>query len=134
MKHAIQHIHFTGIGGAGMSAIAQVVHQMGYRVSGSDRVASDTTRRLAELGVAVFTGHHAAHIAGAQVVVTSTAIAADNPEVVAAHAQRIPVVQRAVLLAEHHIAGGQRAYASRCRPHLCDRRQITSCRRSFAFG
>jgi UDP-N-acetylmuramate--alanine ligase len=100
MKHAIQHIHFTGIGGAGMSAIAEVMHQLGYRVSGSDAQASDVTERLASLGVQVFMGHSAVHISGAQAVVTSTAIRADNPEVQAAQAQRIPVVQRAVLLAE----------------------------------
>ena len=100
MKHAVQHIHFVGIGGAGMSAIAEVLHRQGYRVSGSDQSASATTRRLAEIGVEVHIGHDAAHIAGAQAVVTSTAVAADNPEVQAARARRIPVVARAVLLAE----------------------------------
>ncbi|MDP3222856.1 MAG: Mur ligase domain-containing protein, partial [Rubrivivax sp.] len=100
MKHAIKHIHFVGIGGAGMSAIAEVLHQQGYRVSGSDQSDSSVTRRLAELGVAVFTGHDATHIAGAQAVVTSTAVKADNPEVLAARAARVPVVARAVLLAE----------------------------------
>ncbi len=100
MKHAIKHIHFVGIGGAGMSAIAEVLHQQGYRVSGSDQSSSSVTRRLAELGVTVFTGHAAEHIAGAQAVVTSTAVKADNPEVLAARAARVPVVARAVLLAE----------------------------------
>jgi UDP-N-acetylmuramate--alanine ligase len=100
MKHAIKHIHFVGIGGAGMSAIAEVLHGQGYRVSGSDQTASDSTRRLAHLGVQVFIGHSAAHIAGAQAVVTSTAVQADNAEVLAARAQRVPVVARAVLLAE----------------------------------
>jgi UDP-N-acetylmuramate--alanine ligase len=100
MKHAIRHIHFVGIGGAGMSPIAEILQGQGYRVSGSDLSDSDVTRRLASLGVTVFIGHAAAHIAGAQAVVTSTAVRADNPEVQAARAQRIPVVARAVLLAE----------------------------------
>ena len=100
MKHAVQHIHFVGIGGAGMSAIAEILHHQGYRVSGSDQSASATTRRLAEIGVEVHIGHDAAHVAGAQAVVTSTAVAAGNPEVQAARAWRIPVVARAVLLAE----------------------------------
>ena len=100
MKHAIKHIHFVGIGGAGMSAIAEILHNLHYRVSGSDQNDSAVTRRLAELGISVFIGHAAAHIGGAQAVVTSTAVQADNPEVMAARAQRIPVVARAVLLAE----------------------------------
>ncbi|MBL8308379.1 MAG: UDP-N-acetylmuramate--L-alanine ligase [Rubrivivax sp.] len=100
MKHAIKHIHFVGIGGAGMSAIAEILHNLGYRVSGSDQAASEVTQRLASLGVTVFIGHAAAHIEGAQAVVTSTAVKADNPEVLAAKAQRVPVVARAVLLAE----------------------------------
>ena len=100
MKHAIKHIHFVGVGGAGMSAIAEILYQLGYRVSGSDQADSPVTRRLAELGVQVFIGHAAGHIAGAQAVVTSTAVQADNPELVAARAARVPVVARAVLLAE----------------------------------
>jgi UDP-N-acetylmuramate--alanine ligase len=100
MKHAIKHIHFVGVGGEGMSPIAEILHNLGYRVSGSDLHASAATRRLAGLGVSVFIGHDAAHIAGAQAVVTSTAVGGDNPEVVAARAQRVPVVARAVLLAE----------------------------------
>jgi UDP-N-acetylmuramate--alanine ligase len=100
MKHAIKHIHFVGIGGSGMSPIAEILHGQGYRVSGSDLSDSAVTRRLAGLGVTVFIGHAAGHIAGAQAVVTSTAVQADNPEVQAARAQRIPVVARAVLLAE----------------------------------
>jgi UDP-N-acetylmuramate--alanine ligase len=100
MKHAIHHIHFVGIGGAGMSAIAEVLHGQGFRVSGSDQSDSAVTRRLAGLGLQVFIGHDAAHIAGAQAVVTSTAVKADNPEVTAARAARVPVVARAVLLAE----------------------------------
>ena len=100
MKHALKHIHFVGVGGAGMSAIAEVLHQQGYRVSGSDQAESSVTRRLATLGVQVHIGHAAAHIAGAQAVVTSTAVKADNPEVLAAREARVPVVPRAVLLAE----------------------------------
>ena len=100
MKHAVKHIHFVGIGGAGMSAIAEILHNLNYRVSGSDQSDSSVTRRLAELGITVHIGHAAGHIAGAQAVVTSTAVQADNPEVMAARAARIPVVARAVLLAE----------------------------------
>ena len=100
MKHAIKHIHFVGIGGAGMSAIAEILHHQGYRVSGSDQNDSSVTRRLADLGVEVHIGHAASHIAGAQAVVTSTAVQGDNPEVTAARAARVPVVARAVLLAE----------------------------------
>jgi UDP-N-acetylmuramate--alanine ligase len=100
MKHAIKHIHFVGIGGSGMSPIAEIMHNLGYTVSGSDQSDSAVTRRLGELGIQVFTGHAAANIEGAQAVVTSTAVKAENPEVVAARAQRIPVVARAVLLAE----------------------------------
>ncbi len=100
MKHAVKHIHFVGIGGAGMSGIAEILHNLGYTVSGSDQADSTTSRRLAELGIRVFVGHDAAHIAGAQAVVTSTAVKADNPEVIAARSQRIPVVPRAVMLAE----------------------------------
>ena len=88
MKHALKHIHFVGIGGAGMSAIAEVLHQQGFRVSGSDQAESAVTRRLAEMGVQVFIGHAAQHIAGAQAVVTSTAVQAGNPEVLAARERR----------------------------------------------
>lgn len=100
MKHAVQHIHMVGIGGSGMSAIAEILQRQGFQVSGSDLQASDATRRLQSLGVRVYIGHDAAHIAGAQAVATSTAVAADNPEVLAARAQHIPVVPRALLLAE----------------------------------
>ena len=100
MKHAVKHIHFVGVGGSGMSGIAEILHNLGYKVSGSDQQASSTTRRLAELGLTIFTGHDGAQIEGAQAVVTSTAVKADNPEVAAARAQRIPVVPRALLLAE----------------------------------
>ena len=100
MKHAVRHIHFVGIGGAGMSGIAEILHNLGYRVSGSDAAESPVTQRLASLGVRVFIGHAAAQIEGAQAVVTSTAVKADNPEVLAARALKVPVVARAVLLAE----------------------------------
>ena len=100
MKHAVKHIHFVGVGGAGMSGIAEILHNLGYAVSGSDQAASATTRRLASLGIRVAIGHDAAHIAGAEAVVTSTAVKGDNPEVIAARARRIPVVPRAVMLAE----------------------------------
>ncbi|MFM7703675.1 MAG: UDP-N-acetylmuramate--L-alanine ligase, partial [Rubrivivax sp.] len=100
MKHALRHIHFVGIGGAGMSGIAEILHNLGYRVSGSDAQASGVTQRLSGLGLQVHIGHDAAHIEGAQAVVTSSAVKGDNPEVVAARARRIPVVARAVLLAE----------------------------------
>ena len=100
MKHAVKHIHFVGVGGAGMSGIAEILHNLGYTVSGSDQADSATTRRLAELGLRVFIGHDASHIAGAGAVVTSSAVKGDNPEVIAARAARVPVVPRAVMLAE----------------------------------
>ena len=100
MKHAVKKIHFVGVGGAGMSGIAEILHNLGYAVSGSDQADSATSRRLATLGIRVFTGHDAANVADAQAVVTSTAVKGDNPEVIAARARRIPVVPRAVMLAE----------------------------------
>ena len=93
MKHAVKHIHFVGVGGAGMSGIAEILHNLGYVVSGSDQSDSSTTRRLASLGIRISVGHDAKNIAGAEAVVTSTAVRADNPEVVAARAKRVPVVQ-----------------------------------------
>ena len=82
MKHAVKHIHFVGIGGAGMSGIAEILHNLGYKISGSDLADSATTRALARAGHrASSIGHDAAHIAGADAVVTSTAVQADNPEV-----------------------------------------------------
>ncbi len=100
MKHAIRHIHFVGIGGAGMSGIAEVLLTQGYTVSGSDLAESAATQRLRQLGARVLLGHDAAHIDGADCVVVSTAVKPDNPEVQAAHARRLPVVPRAVMLAE----------------------------------
>jgi UDP-N-acetylmuramate--alanine ligase len=96
----IQRIHFVGIGGIGMSGIAEVLLNLGYKVSGSDLKSSTVTQRLAGLGAAVFEGHHAGNIAGAEVVVASSAIAAGNAEISQAHALHIPVIQRAEMLAE----------------------------------
>ena len=100
MKHAIKHIHFVGVGGAGMSGIAEILHNLGYTVSGSDQSDSPTLQRLGRLGVRVFVGHDARHIKGAGAVVTSTAVTGGNPEVIAARAARVPVVPRAAMLAE----------------------------------
>src|SRR6202049_677395 len=96
----IQRIHFVGIGGIGMSGIAEVLLNLGYKVSGSDLKSSPVTQRLAGLGAAIFEGHQADNIAGAEVVVTSSAISVENPEVAEAHALHIPVIQRAEMLAE----------------------------------
>ena len=100
MKHAVKHIHFVGVGGAGMSGIAEVLFNLGYRISGSDLADSATLRRLQGLGIQTCLGHAAAHIEGADAVVTSTAVKGDNPEVIAARQKRIPVVPRALMLAE----------------------------------
>src|ERR1700693_798345 len=96
----IQQIHFVGIGGIGMSGIAEVLLNLGYRVSGSDLKSSGVTQRLAGLGAAVFEGHRAENITGAQVVVTSSAISAENPEVLEEHKLHLPFIQRAEMLAE----------------------------------
>ena len=100
MKHAVRHIHFVGIGGVGMSGIAEVLQNLGYQISGSDLSDSPTLRRLATLGIQTRLGHAASHVAGADAVVTSTAVQPDNPEVLAARVRRIPVVPRALMLAE----------------------------------
>ncbi len=100
MKHKVRHIHFIGVGGSGMSGIAEVLLNLGYRVSGSDLAESPATRRLAELGASVATAHAAGNIDGADAVVVSSAVRADNPEVQAARARRVPVVPRALMLAE----------------------------------
>jgi UDP-N-acetylmuramate--alanine ligase len=100
MKHAIEHIHFVGIGGVGMSGIAEVLFNLGYTISGSDQADSTTLQRLSALGIQTFIGHAQANVSGADAVVTSTAVQADNPEVLAARAMRIPVVPRALMLAE----------------------------------
>jgi UDP-N-acetylmuramate--alanine ligase len=96
----IQRIHFVGIGGIGMSGIAEVLLNLGYKISGSDLKSSPVTQRLAGLGAATFEGHCAENVAGAEVVVTSSAISPDNPEVAEAHKLHIPVIQRAEMLAE----------------------------------
>ena len=100
MKHKVRTVHFVGIGGAGMSGIAEVLATQGFRVSGSDLAESPVTARLARLGVAITIGHAPANVAGADAVVVSSAVAADNPEVVAAREKGIPVVPRALMLAE----------------------------------
>ena len=100
MRHAIRHIHFVGVGGAGMSGIAEVLHNLGYVISGSDLADGPVLRRLAGLGIQTFVGHAAAHVEGADAVVTSTAVKPDNPEVLIARERRIPVVPRAMMLAE----------------------------------
>ena len=100
MKHAIKNIHFIGLGGSGMSGIAEVLHNLGYVISGSDLYDSATLRRLASLGVKTFVGHAAENLANVDAVVTSTAVLSDNPEVLAAREKRIPVVPRALMLAE----------------------------------
>jgi UDP-N-acetylmuramate--alanine ligase len=100
MKHAVRHIHFVGLGGSGMSGIAEVLLNLGYQISGSDLNDSATLKRLASLGIQTYVGHQASHVDGADAVVTSTAVQADNPEVVAARAKRVPIVPRALMLAE----------------------------------
>ena len=100
MKHKIKHIHFVGIGGSGMNGIAEVLINLGFKVSGSDLADSAVTQRLQSLGAIIHHGHDAKNLRSADAVVTSTAVKADNPEVIAAREQRIPVVPRAVMLAE----------------------------------
>jgi UDP-N-acetylmuramate--alanine ligase len=96
----VQRIHFVGIGGIGMSGIAEVLLTLGYKVSGSDLRDSSVTQRLASLGAIVFVGHRAENVTGSEVVVTSSAVTKDNPEVQAARAHHIPVIPRAEMLAE----------------------------------
>ncbi|HEX9396120.1 MAG TPA: UDP-N-acetylmuramate--L-alanine ligase [Burkholderiales bacterium] len=100
MKHKVRHVHFVGIGGAGMSGIAEVLVNLGYQVSGSDLASNAATRRLARLGAKVYRAHAASHVNGADAVVVSSAVQADNAEVAMAHARHIPVVPRALMLAE----------------------------------
>ncbi|HET9669357.1 MAG TPA: UDP-N-acetylmuramate--L-alanine ligase [Casimicrobiaceae bacterium] len=100
MKHKVKRVHFVGIGGAGMSGIAEVLATQGYRVSGSDLHEGAATRRLRSLGIAVAIGHDPANVAGADAVVVSTAIGPDNPEVAVARERGIPIVPRALMLAE----------------------------------
>jgi UDP-N-acetylmuramate--alanine ligase len=100
MKHKVKRVHFVGIGGAGMSGIAEVLATQGYQVSGSDLAASAVTRRLESLGVRIAIGHDARHVEGADAVVVSAAVAADNPEMAAARERGVPIVPRALMLAE----------------------------------
>ena len=100
MKHKVKNIHFVGIGGAGMSGIAEVLANLGFTVSGSDLTDSSTTRRLAALGVCITVGHAAANVSSADAVVISSAVRPDNPEVIAARSRKVPVVPRAQMLAE----------------------------------
>jgi len=100
VKHKVRHIHFVGIGGSGMSGIAEVLLNLGYTVSGSDLVDNAATRRLAALGAYIYRGHAASHVQDADVLVVSTAVQSDNPEVLAARERHIPVVARAMMLAE----------------------------------
>jgi len=100
MKHKVKNIHFVGIGGSGMNGIAEVMLNLGFKVSGSDIAESTVVMRLRDLGANISIGHDAKHLRDADAVVTSTAVKADNPEVIAAREQHIPVVPRAVMLAE----------------------------------
>ena len=100
MKHKIKNIHFVGIGGSGMSGIAEVLVNLGYNVSGSDLGSNAASQRLEGLGARVMLGHAASNVDGADVVVTSTAVKADNPEVMAARANKTPIVPRAIMLGE----------------------------------
>src|SRR5690606_30616847 len=100
MKHKVKNIHFVGVGGSGMSGIAEVLANQGFKVSGSDLADNATTRRLKKLGVNVMHGHAAEHVAKADALVVSTAVKDDNPEVVAARERRVPIVPRAQMLAE----------------------------------
>ena len=100
MKHKIKNIHFIGVGGAGMSGIAEVLVNLGFGISGSDLADNATTRRLAGLGVRMATGHAEENVGSADAVVVSTAVHEDNPEVQAARARKIPLVPRAQMLAE----------------------------------
>jgi len=100
MRRKIKRIHFVGIGGIGMSGIAEVLLNLGYTISGSDLSQSDLTQRLASLGARIYTGHHASNLGDTDVVVTSTAVKTDNPEVLEAHKRNIPVIPRAEMLAE----------------------------------
>jgi UDP-N-acetylmuramate--alanine ligase len=100
MKHKIKHLHFVGIGGSGMSGIAEVLLNLGFQVSGSDLGANAATKRLKKLGATVYLGHAEQHLTNADAVVVSTAVKQDNPEVLAARARGIPVVPRAMMLTE----------------------------------
>src|SRR5690349_5551943 len=96
----LQRVHFVGIGGIGMSGIAEVLLNLGYKISGSDLKFSPLTERLAAMGAVISEGHRAENVVGADVVVTSSAVSIDNPEVLEANNQHIPVIPRAEMLAE----------------------------------
>ena len=100
IAHRVRRVHFVGIGGAGMSGIAEVLHNLGYQISGSDRCTGQTTDYLASLGIRIVHGHDPAQVEGVDAVVVSTAVAKDNPELMAAHARQIAVIPRAEMLAE----------------------------------
>jgi len=100
MKHAIRHIHFVGIGGSGMSGIAEILFNLGYQISGSDLSDSSVLQRLTSMGIQTYVGHAASHVEKVDAVVTSTAVKASNPEVVKAREMHIPIVPRALMLAE----------------------------------
>ena len=100
MRRKVKRIHFVGIGGIGMSGIAEVLLNLGYTVSGSDLSQTDLTHKLASLGAKIYAGHNASQLGDADVVVTSTAVKSDNPEVMEAHRRNIPVIPRAEMLAE----------------------------------
>src|SRR6267142_3658674 len=95
-----QHIHFVGIGGIGMSGIAEILLNLGYKVSGSDAKRNESTERLEQLGAKIFTGHDAANVEGVHVLVYSSAVSRDNVEVRTAHQRQIPIIGRAEMLAE----------------------------------
>ena len=121
MFRKTQHIHLVGIGGSGMSGIAEVLLTLGYKVSGSDLSQSETTRRLEELGGRIAIGHHESNIGEAQVVVISSAVAATNPEVVAAKARRGD--RRRSWKDDDDLDGGQCPRTGRIGPHHGDRRK-----------
>ena len=100
MKHKVKSVHFVGIGGAGMGGIAEVLINLGYKVSGSDLTENMTTERLQKLGASIYSGHAKENVSNADVVVTSTAVKSDNPEIIAAREHHIPIVPRAMMLAE----------------------------------
>ncbi len=100
MRHKVKQVHFVGIGGAGMSGIAEVLLNLDYRITGSDIADSATTRRLQGMGAKIHIGHQTGNIGESDAVVISSAVKADNPEVVAARQKKIPVVPRALMLAE----------------------------------
>src|SRR3989338_11538891 len=100
MFKTIQRIHFVGIGGSGMSGIAEVLLNLGYKITGSDLKETEVTGRLSGLGARIFYGHRAANVGDAHVVVTSTAVSSENPEVIFARKSNIPVIPRIEMLAE----------------------------------